>query len=124
MGSVQHVVVARARAARDAAVQHCLVYLGSEHPELELEGSTRLVVQFEGILPEAAPCVVYAPIDLDGQVSIIFDIPPEVYELVHLVVYRTQGSLCLPLTLVSTSAQIDFFILRYFLPLMLTAPTN
>ena len=86
---MQHVVVARARAARDAAVQHCLVYLGSEHPELELEGSTRSVVQFEGILVEAAPCVVYAPIDLDGQVSIIFDIPPEVYELVHLVVYRT-----------------------------------
>ena len=29
MGSAQGVVVARARAPRDAAVQHCLEYLGS-----------------------------------------------------------------------------------------------
>ena len=32
VGSAQRVVVARARAPRDAAVQHCLGYLGSEHP--------------------------------------------------------------------------------------------
>ena len=37
-------------------------YLGSSHPDFELEGSARSVVQFEGILPEAAPCVAYAPI--------------------------------------------------------------
>ena len=36
VGSAQRVVVARARAPRDAAVQHCLEYLGSEHPDFEL----------------------------------------------------------------------------------------
>ena len=75
VGSAQRVAVARARALRDAAVQHCLVYLGFEHPKYEFEGSARLVVQFEGILPEAEPCVAYAPIDLDGQVSIVV-VPP------------------------------------------------
>ena len=49
VGSARRVVVARARAPRDAAVQHCLEYLGSEHPDFELEGSARSVVQFEGI---------------------------------------------------------------------------
>ena len=86
VGSAQRVVVARARAPRDAAVQHCLEYLGSEHPDFELEGSARSVVQFDGILPEATSCVAYAPIDLDGRVSIVVDVPPEVYELVRLVV--------------------------------------
>ena len=76
-----------ARAPRDAAVQHCLEYPGSEHPNFELERSARSVVQFESILPEAAPCVAYAPVDLDGQVGIVVDIPPEVYELVRLVVH-------------------------------------
>ena len=66
VGSGRRVVVARARASRDVAVQHCLEYLGSEHPDFELEGSARSVVQFEGVLPEAAPCVAYAPIDLEG----------------------------------------------------------
>ena len=40
-GSAQSVVVARTRAPRDAAVQHCLEYLGSEDPDLYLEGSAR-----------------------------------------------------------------------------------
>ena len=43
-----------------------LEYLGSYHSDFELEGSTRLVVQFEGALPEAAPCVAYALVDPDG----------------------------------------------------------
>ena len=77
-GSAQRVVVARARAPRDAAVQHCLEYLGSQHPEFELEGSARSVVQFEGVLPEATLCVAYAPVDLDGQVGILVDVSPEV----------------------------------------------
>ena len=34
MGWAQPVVVTRARAPRDAAVQHFLEYFGSEHPEL------------------------------------------------------------------------------------------
>ena len=55
--SVRRVVVARTQAPRDVAVQHCLEYLGSEHPDFDLERSARLVVQFEGVLPEATPCV-------------------------------------------------------------------
>ena len=38
VGSAQRAVVARARAPRDAAVR-CTEYLGSEHPDFELEGS-------------------------------------------------------------------------------------
>ena len=83
-GSAQCVVVARARALCDAAVHHCLEYLGSKHPGFELEGSARSVVQFEGVFPEAAPCVTYAPVDLDGQVNIVVDVPP-VRLVVHLV---------------------------------------
>ena len=78
VGSAQGVVVARARAPRDAVVQHCLERLGSQHPDFELEGSARLVVHFEGVLPEAAPCIAYAPVDLDGQAGIVIDVPPEV----------------------------------------------
>ena len=88
--SAQRVVVARARAPRDAAVQHCLEYLGSEHPDFELEGSTRSVVQFEGVLPEAASCVACAPIDLDGQVGIVVDVPPELDELFRLIVHLAR----------------------------------
>ena len=86
VGSAQRVVVARSRAPRDTAAEHCLEYLGSHQPDFELEGSTRSVVQFEGVLPEAAPCVAYAPVDLDGQVGVLVDVFPEVYELVRLVV--------------------------------------
>ena len=75
VGSVQRVVEARARAPRDAAVQHYLEYLGSEHPDFELEGSTRSVVWFGGVLPGAAPCVACAPVDLDGQVGVVDGVP-------------------------------------------------
>ena len=71
---MQRIVVARARTPRDAAVQHCLDYLDSEH----------------GRSSEAVPYVAYAPIDLDGQVRIVVDIPPEVYELVRLVVHLAR----------------------------------
>ena len=87
VGSAQRVVVARARAPRDVAVQHCLEYLGSWHPDFELEGSARSVVQFEGVLPEAAPCFAYAPVDLDGQVGVVVDVSSKVYKLVRLVVH-------------------------------------
>ena len=91
VGSAQRVVVARARAPRDAAVHRCLgEYLGSEHPDFELEGSARLVVQFEGILPEAAPCAAYAPIDLDGRSALRWTFPPEVCELVGLFVHLAR----------------------------------
>ena len=101
VGSAQRVVVARARASRDTAVQHCLEYLDSEHPDFELEGGARSVVQFEGVLPEAAPCVAYAPIDLNGQVSIVVDVLLKVYELVRLYPSLTEfavgGSIIPPL---------------------------
>ena len=71
MGSAQRIVMARVWASRDAAVQHCLEYIGSEHTDFELEGSARSIVQFEGVLPKAAPCVAYAPIHLDGHVGIV-----------------------------------------------------
>ena len=54
-------MVARARAPRDAAVQHCLEDLDSWHPDFELEGSARSVVQFEGIIPENAPFEGFIP---------------------------------------------------------------
>ena len=52
----------------------------------ELEGSARSVVQFEGVLREAAPCVAYAPVGLDGQVGVVVGVSSEVYRLVRLVV--------------------------------------
>ena len=76
VGSAQRVVVTRARAPRDTTVQHCLEYFGFQHPDLELEG---------GIRPETTPRVAYAPIDLDGQVGVVVDVPPEVYEIVRLL---------------------------------------
>ena len=53
VGSAQRVVEARARVPSNAAVQHCLEYLGSWHPDFELEGSARSVVKFEGVLTDA-----------------------------------------------------------------------
>ena len=44
-------------------------------------------MEFEGVLPEAAPCVAYAPVDLNGHVDIVVGIPPEVYKLIGLVVH-------------------------------------
>ena len=96
VGSVQRVVVARARArARapgDTAVQQCLEYFGFQHPDLELEGGARSVVQFKEILPEAVPGVAYALVDLGGQVCVVVDVPSEVYEFVRLFLYLA-GSL-------------------------------
>ena len=88
VGSAQRVVVACARAPRDVAVQQqCLEYLGSWHPDFELEGSARSVVQFKGILPEAKniqlldkiSCHVYCSIKfvLKGQIRCIFRVFPE-----------------------------------------------
>ena len=90
VGSAQRVVVARARVPHDAGVQHCLEYLGSYNPDFELERSARLVVQFEGMLPEAAPCIAYAAVDLDGQVGTVVDVSSEVYKLVRLVVHLAR----------------------------------
>ena len=45
VSSAQRVVVTRAPAPRDKALQHCLEYFGFQHPDLELEEGARLVVQ-------------------------------------------------------------------------------
>ena len=87
VGSPQRVVMAHARAPRDAAAQHCLEYLRSQHPGFELEGRARSVVQFEGILPVAAPCVAYAPVNLDKQFDIVADVSLELFKLVLLLVH-------------------------------------
>ena len=79
VGSAQRVVVTRARAPRDTAVQHCLGYFGFQHLDLEMDGGARSVVQIEGMSPEAAPGVAYAPVDLDGQFGVVVDVTPEVY---------------------------------------------
>ena len=83
--------VARARALHDSAEQHHLEYVSSLHAEFELEGSARSVVYFEGVLSEAAPCVAYAPLDLDRQVSIVVDVAPDSNELVRLVVHLASS---------------------------------
>ena len=90
VGSAQSVVVAHARTPRDAAAQHYLEYFGSYHPDFELEGSARSVVQLEGVLPEASPCVAYAPVDFDGHVGVVVDVSPEVYKLVCMVVHLAR----------------------------------
>ena len=103
MGSAQRVIMARARAPSDAAVQYCLKYLGSEHPYFELEGSARSVVQLEGVLPEVALCAAYTPIDLDGQVGIVVDIPQSIQtrsfgciHLDHFLFAECGGGLRIP----------------------------
>ena len=45
-------------------------------------------MQFEGILSEAAPCVAYALVDLEGQLSIVVDVLHKVFKLVRWVVFR------------------------------------
>ena len=76
MGSSQRVVVTRARDRRDAAIQRYLEYLGFQHPDFELEGVGRSVVQFGDVVPEAALCVAYAPVGLDGQIGVVVDVLP------------------------------------------------
>ena len=40
-------------------------------------------MQFEGVLPEATPCVAYVPVDLDGKVDVVVDIAHEVCKLLE-----------------------------------------
>ena len=76
--------------ARGLYVTQPYSIISSTSAEFELEGSARSVVQFEGLLPEAASCVAYAPVDLDGQAGILVDIPPAAYKLVRLVVHLAR----------------------------------
>ena len=80
VGSAQPVVVVRARAPRDATNRTSLL---SRVPRLlasiyfELDGSVGCTVRGCTCGMEAAQCVAYAPVDLDGQVGIVVaGIPP------------------------------------------------
>ena len=66
----------RAGVSRDTAVQHCLEYLSSCHPEFELEGGAPSVLLFVNGRLKAAPHVTYALVDLDGEVGVVVDVPP------------------------------------------------
>ena len=90
VGSAQRVVGARARAPRDAAVHHFVEYLESQCSEFALDGGTGLIARFESVLPEAEPCVAYAPGDLNRLIGIVVDVLLEVYELVRLVVHLAR----------------------------------
>ena len=81
------VMVPRVRGPPDAAVNICLEYFDSYHPEFKLERSARSVVQVKGVLPQAVPCVANAPVDLHEEVGVMIDDPPEVHELVRLVIH-------------------------------------
>ena len=59
------------------------------HPDFELEEGAPSVLQFVDVRLKAAPYVAYSLIDLDGQVGVVVDAPPEVYKLTCLIVYLT-----------------------------------
>ena len=90
VGSAQRVIVARARASRDTAVQHCSstsalsIRILSSRGALDRSYSSRVYFR------KLHLCVAYAPVDLDGQVGILVDVSPEVYKLVRLVVHLTH----------------------------------
>lgn len=68
MSSAQGIVEARAWAPCDKAIQHCLKNFGFQHADLQLNGMTWSVVQFEG--------VVFAPVDFDKQVGVVVKVHP------------------------------------------------
>ena len=45
------------------------------------------MIEFKDLLPEAVLCVGYAPVDVDGPVGVLVDVPPKAYDLVRLVVH-------------------------------------
>lgn len=89
VGSRQCVVVISARGPGDAPIQHCLEYFSFQHLDLELKGSTRSHIQFEGGFPEGAPGITCEPVDLCEQVGVAVDASPEVYEIVRLFMQLT-----------------------------------
>ena len=94
MGSAQRVLVAPAWAPRDVVVQHHLKFLSSWHPDLELEGSAvGRSYSSRAYFRKLHHALRNAPVHLGGQLDIIVvDVPPELCELVHLVVHLV-GSL-------------------------------
>ena len=92
LGSAQGIVVTPTSIPYDdAVVQYCLDNFGFQHPDLQPEGGTRSVVQFEGVFPEDQSRIVYAPVDFDGQVGAVVDVLHEVYKIMrflHLTDWR------------------------------------
>lgn len=58
---------------RFASAQRCANCVSFQYRNIKLEKSTRLLVQFEGVLLEAAPGAVRAPMVLDGKISAVVD---------------------------------------------------
>ena len=86
MGSAQRVVVAPAWAPRDVVIQHHLEFLSSWHPDFELEGSAvGRSYSSRAYFRKLHHVLRNAPVHLGGQLGIV-DVPPELCELVHLVV--------------------------------------
>lgn len=69
---------------RDKTAQHC--FGNSDVQDAKLD---RSVAQIEDVRLEAAPGLMYVPIDCNAQVAGVVDIPMEVHELVRLLVYLT-----------------------------------
>ena len=64
--------MARARGPHDAVVQYCLEYLGSLHPDFDLDGSTQSIFSSRVCVRKLRhACVAYASVNLDGQVGIV-----------------------------------------------------
>lgn len=59
-------------------MQHCLKNF-FQRPDLQLKGSTRSIVQFEGVLPEVSPGVIYASVNFDEQAGVVVGIASELY---------------------------------------------
>ena len=68
-GPAQRVVVARAQAL---VTQPYSIVSSTSALRIRIlsSRSARSAVQFEDAFPEAAPCVAYSPIDLDGKINI------------------------------------------------------
>ena len=87
VGSAQRVVVACARGL-DVMQPYSIVSSTSALSIRILSSRGALGrLSVGGCTSGAAPCAVYAPVDLDGQAGIVVDVPPEIYELVRLVIH-------------------------------------
>lgn len=106
LGSAKCVVTTRAWTPSDAPAQHRLEDVGFQHPDIQIMGSTRPIVQFEGILSEVVSGTVYVPVDGDSQVSVVDNVHPNVHENVFLFVPASTLNLAAtPLSFASTLYQ-------------------
>lgn len=96
VGSAQLIVLAPAWASCDAAVQHYLENFAFQNPNLQLEGSTRSLIKFDGGHSGVAGGVAYAPVDFYGQVGVMVHVPPS-YTLPAALTLNVAGALVISL---------------------------